>query len=236
MKFACISDTHCKDLRVILKGIEADCLIIAGDWSFRGTFKEQVQFIDMLNDVRTKFRHVVWTNGNHELGLEGKPERSREIAEATDSIYLEDSCVSLPKYPQSDGPPAEVGDRSDYIKIFGSPYTPEFYNWAFMYPRGTDRWKCIPANVDIVVTHGPAYKHLDLTDGRYHLPEHVGCYDLARRLEEIKPKVHVAGHIHSAHGAKLVKWDERNMTYFYNVAICDEDYMATNPVTEFEVC
>ena len=50
------------------------------------------------------------------------------------------------------------------IKIWGSPYTPEFNNWAF--PLKTEEakqelWQQIPNDIDILMTHGPPKGILD---------------------------------------------------------------------------
>jgi Icc-related predicted phosphoesterase len=85
------------------------------------------------------------------------------------------------------------------IKIWGSPIQPWFYDWAFNRQRGADikkHWDLIHADTDILITHGPAHGILDLTmDYR-----NVGCEELIKKIEEIKPKYHICGHIHEAHG------------------------------------
>jgi hypothetical protein len=45
------------------------------------------------------------------------------------------------------------------VKIFGSPYSLEFYDWGFMYNKSEafKLWSMIPENTDVVVTHGPPY-------------------------------------------------------------------------------
>lgn len=237
MKFVAISDTHTRDIPAILKGIEADVLLIAGDWSSTGSLKNIFQFKQYLKAVRSQFTRIVWINGNHEIGLMENPHLNQEIAEETDTNYLEDNYIMLPRMKQKSCNRPDFGNvenPDDYITIFGSPYTPEFYRWAYMYPRKTDRWKkYLYKPADIVMTHGPAYKILDLTPERYGPPEHVGCWDLRQQIEVLKPKVHVFGHLHCSHGAKLMKWEDGRDTYFYNVAICDEDYLPSNRITEF---
>jgi len=50
------------------------------------------------------------------------------------------------------------------IKIWGSPYTPEFNNWAFSLKTEEakqEMWKTIPNNIDILMTHGPPFRILD---------------------------------------------------------------------------
>lgn len=108
--------------------------------------------------------------------------------------------------------------------IYASPWQPEFCNWAFNYPHDEDRWNPahlvegshakpapkvrdphpIPegAEVDIVMTHGPAQGHLDLCNhgGR------VGCPHLLSALDRVRPRIHCCGHIHEAWGAERVSW------------------------------
>ena len=68
------------------------------------------------------------------------------------------------------------------------------------------------------MTHGPPYGILDKTnDG-----SNVGCTTLATRLEELRPVLHVFGHIHEAHGAELKEWqstkDTSDATVFVNAS------------------
>ena len=58
------------------------------------------------------------------------------------------------------------------------------------------KWKLIPDDTDILVTHGPPYKILDKTDSG----EEPGCKLLANRVAVVKPKVHIFGHIHESYG------------------------------------
>ena len=52
------------------------------------------------------------------------------------------------------------------FKIFVSPYTPEFCDWAFGYKAREPRWN-IPQDVDIVMTHGPPEDSLDFAHGAH---------------------------------------------------------------------
>ena len=52
----------------------------------------------------------------------------------------------------------------DGIKIWGSPITPYFYGWAYNRNRGEEikkHWDLIPDDIDILVTHGPAFGIMD---------------------------------------------------------------------------
>ncbi len=216
MRCIAISDTHQHYLPNILDGYSADLLIIAGDISMTGRLNEMERFRNGLKEIRNNFDKVVFIFGNHELIVSRDyPQMGREIAEETDSIYLEDECVELFGY-----------------KIFGSPYVPGLPRWAFSYERGTDRWKrLIPDDVDIVITHGPANKVLDC------FPNNWGCWDLGHRLSELPNlKLHCFGHIHED-GYKVMelKGKHGNRYKAYNLCICDESYDAAFPPTEIEL-
>ena len=86
------------------------------------------------------------------------------------------------------------------IKIFGSPYTPTFGNWAFMKSRETINrvWEQIPEGMDIVAVHGPCKGILDLSRNRQNVLEFCGDSALRKHvLDRIKPKYFLSGHIHN---------------------------------------
>ncbi len=60
-----------------------------------------------------------------------------------------------------------------------------------------------------MITHSPPYGILDSS----RQEKHAGSEALAEVVKKIKPKLHIFGHIHEAHGR-----EERNGTYFMNVA------------------
>jgi len=67
----------------------------------------------------------------------------------------------------------------------------------------------------VLVTHTPPYGILDCIN----TGEHVGCEDLRRALQRVKPKIHVFGHIHEDRGVV-----EQNGTTFINACICNGRY------------
>ena len=114
------------------------------------------------------------------------------------------------------------------VKIWGSPWQPEFYNWAFNLPRNGEslkaKWDLIPTDTDILITHGPAWGYVDKIIGT-QIP--LGCELLVNKIKEIKPKIHVCGHIHSAYGYYF-----DGDTHFINAAVLGENYNYTNePMT-----
>jgi Icc-related predicted phosphoesterase len=199
-RIVCISDTHNRLSRV--KVPDGDILIHAGDATMAGRSEEIDKFDEDLE--RLPHKHKIVIAGNHDWLFQTHPaEARRRITAAT---YLEDSEVTV------------CG-----LRIYGSPWQPEFCNWAFNLDRGEDlyeKWEKIPAKVDILITHGPPAKVLDrCPDGRQ-----VGCADLeAAILDRVRPRLHVFGHIHHSYGQQ----DFEGMT-FVNASVCNERYEPRN--------
>ena len=85
-------------------------------------------------------------------------------------------------------------------RIWGSPWSAAFCSMAFNVPRGpasTQLYAGIPDDTDVLVSHGPPYGILDriARDSR-----HVGCDRLRARTAQIRPRLHVWGHIHEDRG------------------------------------
>ncbi|EDR06474.1 uncharacterized protein LACBIDRAFT_300196 [Laccaria bicolor S238N-H82] len=85
----------------------------------------------------------------------------------------------------------------------------EYGNWAFQYPqpkllpdRARDVWASIPHHIDILVTHGPPHGHMDTVGS-----QHAGCVALLERLQDVKPMLHVFGHVHAGRGVQTLRWD-----------------------------
>ena len=98
-----------------------------------------------------------------------------------------------------------------------------------MADRGEDirrYWNMIPSETDVIITHGPANRILDAAP-RGAWFDYVGCQELLARIKQIKPKVHISGHIHFSHGT-----EENNGTKFYNVSVMNEEYEIVNKPTE----
>ncbi|KAI9678214.1 MAG: hypothetical protein M1817_006159 [Caeruleum heppii] len=194
VKVICVSDTH--NTHPALPA--GDILIHAGDLTCKGSFEELQAQLDWLHAQPHRYKVII--AGNHDLLLDAdfvdrfpervveRPGSSRSDLVWEDIIYLQDSSVSLS---------FEEGRR---LNIYGSPWTPQFGNWAFQYPPIRDVWKnVIPPETDILITHGPPKYHLDL-NGK-------GCEYLLRELWRVRPKAVVFGHIHTGYGREDVHWD-----------------------------
>ncbi len=199
IKVVCISDTHEKHKRLQLP--EGDILIHAGDFTWTGKQQPTLDFLDWLE--AQPFKRKILISGNHDFYFEYGKNMDRLKGRAIH--YLMNSGIVI------DG----------QIKIWGSPFTPEFMDWAFM---GTPRerealWVKIPENLDILVTHGPPFGILDKTvDG-----ENAGCPHLLKAVQRRKPKIHLFGHIHEGYGLR-----EIDGTVFVNASLCNENYDLVN--------
>ena len=204
MDITCISDTHNMLDQVILP--ETSVLIHAGDACGRGTDIELADFNAELGELVDLYgiERVVFIPGNHDMICQDKAASQAILTNVTD--YLIDEAVVI-----------------NGVKIYGSPWQPEFHDWAFNLPRGpalAHIWSKIPDDTDILVTHGPPKGHGGwvIRDG-----EDAGCEDLLKRIEVVKPKYHIFGHIHEGYG--ITKNDH---TTFVNASICNHKYRPIN--------
>jgi len=226
-KITFISDTHGKHDQIVTNkslrknGLPldlpgGDILIHAGDFMNSGWNEmEAIMFFkwfDSIDNYDTK----IFIAGNHDRWAENNPEEFKGILTGYKTIeYLQDDWMGI----YYDGPNGDMPEEN--IRIYGSPWQPEFYNWAFNLPRHGEemkaKWDAIPDNIDILITHGPPYGYLDIPGGQTTL--RVGCEMLRERIDAFKPKIHVFGHIHGSAGYYF-----NGHTHFINAAVLDERY------------
>ncbi len=112
------------------------------------------------------------------------------------------------------------------LTIFGSPYTPWFFAWAYNVARPDleKLWSEIPSGIDILITHGPPKGIMDVTrDWKSKEPIHIGSKSLTTHvLERIKPKLHAFGHLHDEDGINNYGSLVRGGTQFINCACCNQ--------------
>jgi Icc-related predicted phosphoesterase len=199
VRFLCFSDTHGTHELIpksFLTGFDA--ILFAGDFSFAGHPNHISSFQEFINSLRVP-AFVIAGNGDLSFdsarlkvlepgikkfcGQEGPFDFVKdEFVNALDNIsYLEDEATVW-----------------NGIKIFGSPYSPEFCDLAFQIRAGEGRakWAAIPDDVDIVLSHGPPKGICDMTANGLG----VGDQDLREAIERTKPALCIFGHIHEAHG------------------------------------
>lgn len=175
-RIVCVSDTHAR--HHLTRVPNGDILVHAGDLTRHGSLDDVEAFDRWLGHL--PHRHKIVICGNHDFCFQEQPAKAR--ARITNAIYLEDS-----------------GCEIDGLTFWGSPWQPWFGGWAFNLPRGEEldaKWAKIPVGVDVLITHGPPEGILDRTKRG----ELAGCRDLLNRVYEVKPRLHVFGHIHEAAG------------------------------------
>lgn len=149
-----------------------DIFIHAGDLTSRGTREELDAAFGWISKVPAEYKVVI--AGNHDFELQKGYKTKYDI------VYLEDSLVELKG-----------------LKIYGSPWTPMFHNWAFMHSRDKmyKVWENVPSGLDILVTHGPPAGIMDRTG-----TDHAGCSALTNLVMYKPPIIHIFGHIHEGYG------------------------------------
>jgi DNA repair exonuclease SbcCD nuclease subunit len=236
IRIAAISDTHNRHKTLDLDTLnECDIVIHAGDATGRGGSREIKTFLKWFKDLKAPYKVLV--PGNHDWGFQKKPYYDRLCFEYYGVNLLIDNNLLI-----------HYIDRDIKLNIYGMPWTPHFCNWAFnagrdvmdcmlydkhtgttkMYPLIKGFTDLIPHGTNILVTHGPPANILDglcFADGTPN-GNHVGCLELRKRVELIRPKHHIFGHIHSGHGYHY----EDGISY-HNVSICDDCYYPGNPIT-----
>lgn len=208
MKIAAFSDCHWL-YNKIEEFPEADILIFAGDWCGSGYYiSETTDFLTWFKKLPYKYKIVV--PGNHDRMCEVNEDICKDLFRQADAHLLIDESIEL---------------RG--LSIYGSPWSKLFGNWAYMLPEDQLKWKFkyIPENLDILITHCPPEGICD--------PNDYGSKYLYREVLDKKPKIHIFGHNHGGYG-----YTETINTKFYNVSVCsdaDEEHHNTyeliNPIT-----
>ena len=193
---------------------ECDLLLIAGDVSFalKGDLATEHAFLEgpfaeWLE--RVPAAETVLIAGNHDQSIEawGVPAGLR-------CHYLEDAAADL------------CG-----LKVWGTPWQPWFFDWAFNLhePDLAPKWRLIPEGTDVLVLHGPPHCYGD------GVPEgggirRTGSPSLLERIEQVRPRLVVFGHIHEGRG----EWRLGEIV-LANVSIVNAAYKHVHPVWVYEL-
>lgn len=133
------------------------------------------------------YRHKIFIAGNHDDIL-----YQAEIEGLPDEVhYLCNSSVTI-----------------DGIKFYGIPMFLQD-DLDGLYP---EMFRHIPNDTDVLLTHQPPFGILDFTDDI-----HFGDPFLLTRVQQVKPKLHLFGHIHKANGIY-----KKGKTSFSNASLCEE--------------
>jgi len=141
--------------------------------------------------------------GNHDFVFEQAPEL---VPDDLPWTYLQDSAATV------------AG-----LRVWGSPWTPWFHDWAFNAPRDhargeaflADRYATVPDTTDVLLLHGPPRGHGGLT--AYGVE--AGAQAALDLIDRVKPRLCAYGHIHEGRGAY-----DRDGTALVNVSAVDVAY------------
>jgi Icc-related predicted phosphoesterase len=199
MRIVAISDTHSRHEQIVVPA--GDVLVHAGDITLYGKMDELRAFNHWLG--RLPHKHKIVIAGNHDRIFHERSDLARSIL--TNAIYLQDEAITI-----------------EGIKFYGSPWQPWHHDMAFNLQRGpeiAEIWSRVPLDTDVLITHGPPFGHGDMTFSQ----QYVGCEDLLRRIEDIKPRLNIFGHIHEGAGITF-----NSRTAFINACICNLSYHPVN--------
>lgn len=177
-----------------------------------------------LNEIRkaakwlgeADFAAKIVIAGNHDLSLDANytlkhdsgwkviptaAEECRRLIKDTNVVYLQHGHATV-----------HVPGKDVALRVFGSPFSPDRgkQNWAFQYPDGAAEatWEDLEANLDILITHTPPAGICDVSkhwqDG--------GCSALMKRLQQVRPLLHITGHCHEGRGAAIIDWKSNETT------------------------
>lgn len=217
LKITAISDLH--GHYPTLEG--GDILIIAGDCTANDKALAWGEFFHWFH--QTTYTYKILVGGNHDNFFQNNFLQEVHEPPIDESFYyLCDSGVTI-----------------EGIKFWGSPWTKKFtgmnkkceaftLNHEYQLNR---KFSLIPENVDMLITHGPAFGILDMND----IGDFCGSTTLLEAIERVNPTYHIFGHIHEQGGKKFRYKMIPKDTICMNVSYLDERYKPINQITNFEI-
>lgn len=211
MKICAISDTHGQHRSLNIE--KADILCIAGDISplnIQGRKAEMMCWLKqdfLLWCKEQPVDKVFVTFGNHELAVK---HMEKEVLELVGNDTKIEFLINS-------------GTEYNGYKIWGSPMSNKFGNWAYMYPEEEqiEIFRTMPDNVDILIVHGPPYNACDIClQHPYGNTNHLGNTALSIVIEEKKPKITLCGHLHTGRQHEKL-YGQHDV---YNVSVLNEQY------------
>jgi len=217
----CISDLH-GELPKLEGG---DVLIVAGDLTISHKPIEFDNFFEWLRNQDYKYKIVI--GGNHDSYLQKNimygqisMDFGKQLDGSYDFYYLCEASVTI-----------------EGVKFFGTPWTSTFDGINPLCKAFTvdgeiqlrQKWKIIPEDTDVLITHCPPYGIGDLVKGYFHPSENVGSIDLLDKVLSSNIRLHVFGHIHNGYGVTRIKRDsDDHETIYVNASIMNDDYEPVN--------
>lgn len=208
IKIVAISDTHSNHEKIEIP--ECDILIHSGDFVNSHTMPQSQaesatkEFSDWISSLKQAKRKII-VPGNHDFFCQRNEDTVKGWLDPSVDMLV-DQLVEVNGW-----------------KIWGTPWQPNFYNWAYNVKNNQDmkdKLNIIPSGIDILVTHHPPYGILDKSSWG----NTCGCpftLDWIKNNNDLK--LHVFGHIHPGYGSESISG-----TIFCNASIVNHKYEVEN--------
>jgi len=214
LRITCISDTH-NHTPLLPPG---DVLIHAGDLTNLGTFTELSNALSWLQRQKHEVKLII--AGNHD-GCTLDPEYLHASSLAPSQSHTGNLALFFSPaataagvvYLNHEKRTITLRDGRRFT-VFASPLSPAApppvgsRRWGFTYDPTENPWLGIPEDIDVLITHTPPKYHLDRSAAGLPPHPHGGCPHLRTRLSQIRPVLHVFGHVHLGRGVEKVIWDD----------------------------
>lgn len=213
IKIGAISDLHgnWNYLNNLSGSDEIELLIIAGDLCSTDNIQEQKEELKynlpLFLDQFTNVQDVIIVPGNHDYWLEQvytDPFKIRMELGGKSIKILVDSRYEFTSW-----------NGNGSIRIYGNPRCDLYDNFAFPRLSDGEDIKMIPPGIDILITHEAPrlYNHPSIRESQMmYYPDEPGNKMLYEKVKEIRPGVHIFGHIH------YPSFYEESGIRFYNVS------------------
>jgi predicted phosphodiesterase len=215
LKIIAVSDLHGH-----LPAIDpCDLLLLAGDLCPATDHSPFAQmkflagpFAEWLEQVPAG--RIIGIAGNHDFIFQKQPDL---VPRSLRWDYLQDAATEV-----------------NGLKMYGTPWQPYFYDWAFnLYEEQlVKKWAMIPDDTDILVCHGPPLGFGDQPQGPKP-PQ--GSPSLLRRIEQVAPRLVVFGHIHEGRGRWQLQVPGKREVILANVSHVNLRYAPVHPPMAFEI-
>ncbi|RDL37056.1 uncharacterized protein BP5553_04489 [Venustampulla echinocandica] len=168
--------------------------------------------LEELSTLSTQYSRIIIIGGNHDRALDPScDERDATLYNDLDAriAYREafDNTLGV-TYLCNNSTIVRAGDRM--LRIWGSPGSiATSRQTAFGYTAGSmaeELWEQTPKDIDILITHGPPLGYLDGDNN-------LGCCTLLAALWQIRPLLHVFGHVHQSRGRCVLKYNSNQAEY-----------------------
>ena len=199
MKIAVLSDLHGYAPSPAAQAVvdKADVVCICGDVE-----SAAIHTLLWINELK---KPVVLTPGNHDRFFSDPDARSYNWGlKPHVRVLIDEGC------------------KVDSVRFWGTPWSPIFFDWAFMLqPEGLrEKFAKIPEGIDVLLCHSPPRiprSRIDVVEGRR---DHCGSAELAEAVRRARPRFLFCGHIHTGSHDPV----RLGSTLCRNVSYLDEQY------------